>query len=118
MTNYAAGTRFEHRVRDHYTDNGYQVVRSAGSKTKIDLIALKPGQILLTQCKRNGVLPPAEWDALVDLAAVLPGVIPVLAYAGPLGRGLYLSELLGPKIPRARVQPCRPFTVDTLEATR
>jgi len=27
-----------------------------------------------------------------------------------------LSELLGPKIPRARVQPCRPFTVDTLEA--
>lgn len=116
MTNYAAGTRFEHRVRDHLTANGYQVVRSAGSKTKIDLIALKPGQVLLIQCKRNGALPPAEWNALVTLAAVLPGLIPVLAYAGPLGRGLHLTELTGPKTPRARTQPCRPFTVDTLEA--
>lgn len=115
MTNYAAGTRFEHRVRDHLTANGYQVVRSAGSKTKIDLIALKPGQILLIQCKRNGQLPAAEWNALVTLAASLPGLVPVLAYAGPLGRGLHLSELTGPKVPRARTQPCRPFTVDTLE---
>lgn len=37
--NYVKGRAFEHAVRKHYESKGYTVIRSAGSKGKIDLIA-------------------------------------------------------------------------------
>lgn len=36
---YVKGRRFEHAVRKWYEQKGYTVIRSAGSKGKIDLIA-------------------------------------------------------------------------------
>lgn len=52
-TNYARGTAFERRRREHYESIGYTVTRSAGSKGAVDLIAYKPkGRILMIQCKR------------------------------------------------------------------
>lgn len=118
MTGYAVGTRFEHKVRDHLHENGYEVVRAAGSKggTKADLIAFKPGQLLLIQCKRDGKLSAAEWDRLVEVAGWVGGVA-LLAANGPRGRGVHYQRLLGPKRPRARVQASEVFLVDQIAAT-
>lgn len=118
MTAYATGTRFEHKVRDHLTENGYEVIRAAGSKgaSKVDLVAVKPGQLLFIQCKRNGALGPAEWDRLLEVSVMVLAV-PLLAANGPQGRGLTYVELCGPKrrgLPM-RNQPCRVFHVDLID---
>ncbi len=114
-TPYRTGRDFEYKVRTYLQDNGYSVIRSAGSKTKVDLVAIKPGQILFVQCKRGGVLPAAEWDEILTLAGHARAV-PVLAQYGGRGRGIVLTELLGPKIPRGRVQRTREFAVDEVAA--
>lgn len=44
---YVKGRRFEHQVKKSYEAKGYTVIRSAGSKGKIDLIAWKKE----TMCK-------------------------------------------------------------------
>jgi len=66
-------------VRAHLELDGYEVIRSAGSKTKIDLVALKPGDILLVQCKRDGRIGPLERGALVDTASWV-GALPIVAW--------------------------------------
>lgn len=112
---YAKGARFEWKTRDDLADNGYEVVRAAGSKgsTKMDLLAIKPGQILFVQCKANGTLPPDEWDRLVEVAAWV-GAVAVLASNGPRGRGVTYTRLLGPKRRGCRIQPCEPFLLDQI----
>lgn len=113
MTAYATGKRFEDKVRNHLRDNGYTVIRAAGSKgdSKVDLVALKPGQALFVQCKANGVLPIGEWDRLYEVAGWV-GAVPVLASNGPRGRGVSYDQLMGLKIRNARYQPSVPFAVD------
>jgi Holliday junction resolvase len=112
---YASGTRFEHKTRDDLISNGYDVIRAAGSKgsTKVDLVAVKPGSLIFIQCKATGTLPPAEWDRLVEVAGWV-GAAPVLAANGPRGHGIVYTQLLGPKRPRARTQPCEPFLLDEI----
>lgn len=114
MSHYAAGRRFEWQVRDDLADNGYIIVRAAGSKgdAKVDLIAIKPGQLLFVQCKSTaGALGPAEWDRLVEVSAMV-GAVPVLAAKGGRGQGIQYTRLLGRKVPRARTQPVEPFVLD------
>jgi Holliday junction resolvase len=91
------------------------VIRAAGSKgsSKVDLVALKPGQQLLIQCKSDGALGPAEWDRVVQVAGWV-GAIPLLAANGPGGRGVVYTRLLGPKRRGCRIQPCEPFLLDLL----
>jgi Holliday junction resolvase len=115
MSSYATGTRFEHKTRDDLQDNGYVVVRAAGSKggTKADLIAVKPGQLLFVQCKSAGALPPDEWDRIVEVAGWV-NAVPLLAANGPRGRGVTYTRLLGPKRRGCRTQPCEPFFLDEL----
>ena len=79
MTNYDKGRRFEYRVRDDLKDCGHAVLRAPGSKGVADLWAVKDGRILFVQCKTDGRLPPAEWNALFD-TCVEYGAVPVLAY--------------------------------------
>ncbi|MBC9927402.1 hypothetical protein [Leucobacter sp. cx-169] len=101
---YKMGRAFEGRTRLHLEAAGYFVVRSAGSKTKVDLMAAKEGQLLLIQCKRSGALPPDEWNQLLDIAELTHG-IPILVenpHAGQVswwkvltrkaGRGTGLKE--------------------------
>lgn len=115
MTGYAVGTRFERKVSKHLEENGYALVRAAGSKggTKADLLAFKPGQLLLIQCKLDGKLPAVEWDRIVEVAGWV-GAVPLLASNGPRGRGISYLRLLAPKRPRARVQAVETFHVDEL----
>ncbi|MFI1165578.1 restriction endonuclease [Streptomyces sp. NPDC020801] len=101
-SNYHRGRDLEHRVRTHLREEGYEVLRTAGSKSKVDLVAIKPGQILLVQCKRSGALPPAEWNALWDLAQMV-GAVPVLAEQ--LTRGRKYWRLTARKDQPGRPQP-------------
>lgn len=106
---YRNGRAFEHRVRADLEANGYRCFRTAGSKTKVDLIAVKHGQVLLIQCKRSGALPTGEWNALVALSLLFPpNTVPVLAVGGRGGR---YWELTAPKVKRGE-RPMRPFIVD------
>ena len=106
-TNYERGRAFEYRVRDKLLKDGaVYVMRAAGSHTKADLAAFwdipepyrsrgwgehrpKPW---LVQCKRDGRLPAAEREELVSIARQT-GTVPVLAKAGPKGRGVIFIDL-------------------------
>lgn len=54
--NYLAGRRFEYRVRNYFRKQRYTVLRTAGSKGPVDLIAIpEEGKdpILFVQCKNR-----------------------------------------------------------------
>lgn len=52
-TNYERGRNFEYQRMRHYKSLGYTVVRSAGSHSPIDLVAIHPeDSVILIQCKR------------------------------------------------------------------
>lgn len=111
-SNYQRGRALEHRVRTHLRAQGYEVLRTAGSKSKIDLVAIKQGQILFVQCKRSGALPPAEWNALWDLA-LMAGAVPVLAeQLKPRGRKYW--RLTGRKDQPGRRQPMEELVIDEI----
>lgn len=77
MSKYRQGRDFEYVVRDHFLELGWVVVRSAGSKTKADLVAMRGGLTLLIQCKRRtwpGPLERLEFAKICELAGH-PGVL-------------------------------------------
>jgi Holliday junction resolvase len=119
VTHYETGKRFEDKTRKHLVENGYDVIRAAGSKgsTKVDLVAVKPGQQLFIQCKSDGDLPPAEWDRVLEVARWV-NALPILAANGPKGRGITYIHLLGPKRRGLHManQPCAVFHVDQIVA--
>jgi hypothetical protein len=65
VTNYTVGRRLEYRARDELIAQGYTVVRSAGSKGPIDLVAIGRN-VRLIQVKARS---PRRSDRL-KLAAV------------------------------------------------
>lgn len=65
---YAAGTRFEYRVRDHFEKLGAFTMRSPASKSPVDLIAVYRGSALFIQCKIGAWHAVGEWNAFLDLA--------------------------------------------------
>ena len=76
-TKYERGRQLEWRVRDDLKDKGYHVLRSAGSKTKVDLVASGMGSVLLIQCK----IDRAAKDERLELHGIAAdcGALPVLA---------------------------------------
>ncbi len=76
MSNYSNGAELERAAKKSLEADGYYVIRSAGSKGLADLIALKPGELLLVQCKRR-YIGPAERMAFRMLAIRL-GALPLL----------------------------------------
>jgi len=76
MTAYARGAAFERKVRRLLEEDGWFVVRSAGSRGAVDLIALRErGNVLRVQlisCKLDGYVPPAEREQLLELKRQLP----------------------------------------------
>ena len=64
VTNAQRGTAFENRTRKYLEENGYWVIRSARSLGEADLVAVKPGQMLLVQCKISGRGEPIRLDRL------------------------------------------------------
>jgi Holliday junction resolvase len=101
-TQYARGADFERKVRDHLMHDldACYVVRSAGSRGIVDLVAFftaptvhsRPWPVVwLVQCKRGGVLSKDEHELLMSLAAETGGR-PMLAYID-VAHGLTVSEL-------------------------
>lgn len=116
MSQYARGRRYEWQVRDHLVSEGYAaVLRTAGSKGAVDLIAFKPGELLLVQVKGNGVLGPTKWNELYDLAQMVDGV-PVLAERLPGKTAITYYRLTARKDRRGR-QPYEIFLTDRVEIT-
>lgn len=95
MSHYRAGRDFEHAVRTELISDGYDVLRSAGSKTKIDLAAFKPGQAVFVQCKRDGRIGPAERTELLRVAAHIAAV-PVVAWKETGRSQIHYWRLTGP----------------------
>ena len=118
-TNYQRGRAFEYRTRNKLLDMGaVYVMRAAQSKGKVDLLTLWPGKSTALarpwlpynepdygpgggfmaqrpwaiQCKRDGRLPKAERQALLELYDQ-SGAIPILAKAGKNGRGVEFIDL-------------------------
>ena len=110
---YAAGTRTEHKVRELLEAEGYVCARTAGSKGALDLLAVKPGELLMVQVKRSGVLGPAGWNRLYELA-VMAGAIPILADA-PIRRPIVFYRLLARKDRPGARQPFEVFLLDRVE---
>jgi hypothetical protein len=85
VSGYRLGADLELAAKHLLEANGYFVVKSAGSKGKADLVALKRGEILLVQCKLDGYAAPAERAALRGMVLALSG-IPGLKVTALLGR--------------------------------
>lgn len=100
-TNGRRGADYERRVGKVLEGHGYIVVRSAGSHSPADLVAMKPGELVLVQCKLNGRLDPDEWNELRDMADATGGD-PVLAQPGPRRRGTIFNRLTSRKDGRGR----------------
>ena len=69
MTNYQKGRYREYRCRDYLRELGYFVVRSAGSKTAADIIAISENDVLVIQVKSKG---EAGKKAVEKLKAQVP----------------------------------------------
>jgi len=73
--NYISGYHFELRVKKYLEEKGYYVIRSAGSKSKVDLLAIATWNVqqynlptmLLVQCKHNIKISKKEKDGLRNL---------------------------------------------------
>lgn len=111
--NYNNGRAFEYRTRDHlYEQGAVQVIRSAGSHTKIDLTAFFPHEVgtrpidnpsqlgpsilgmpvkipcvWLVQCKRDGRITKAEREEVRRIAHEV-GAQPYLAKIPDEGHGV------------------------------
>ena len=105
MTPYQTGRAFENRVVEHFRGLGYFALRSPGSKSKIDVIAIKPFRVLFIQCKRTGKLDPAEWNELFTIASTC-GAIPLLA-SYVARKPIVFEQLMGLKDGSGRSQPKR-----------
>ena len=86
-TNYARGRRFEYKVRDYIKTRWPLVIRSAGSKSLIDIVAVRPKtqQTMLVSCKKSGYWPKKELSALRALEPDYIKVSVVLAYLNKQG---------------------------------
>lgn len=90
MSHYRQGYEFECAVRTKLISDGYEVLRSAGSKTKIDLVGLKKGELLFIQCKVNGVCSPSERKGIMGLAGMV-GAVPIVALKERDGRRVRIA---------------------------
>ena len=98
MSGYEQGRRVEWAVIDDLKANGYVCTRAASSKGAADVIAIKPGQVLLVSVKRTTPPGPVERTALVGVARMLPGVGVPLVALGPVSALSYRRLTgVGPK---------------------
>lgn len=99
---YRRGAVFENEVVRHLRELGYFAIRSPNSKSPVDVIAIKHGSFLI-QCKRDGVFPPAEWNALYDMASNV-GATPILASRAPRKPVSYQKLMARKDVPHQRQQ--------------
>jgi Holliday junction resolvase len=111
-TNYERGRELEYDAMAVLRANGYYAIRSAGSKGAVDVCAIKRGQVLFVQCKRQQkTFGSTEWNALCEAAAG-SGALAILAERDP-GKPIRWWQLTGTRRPRQRTDlPREPFLID------
>ena len=111
-TNYQRGAAFERKTQGELERHGFAVVRSAGSHSPTDLVAMRNGEIVLVQCKLNGYIGQYEWNELFEFAE-LAGGVPILASPKKEGRkcAIIYHRLVSRKGGRGR-QPLVPWVPD------
>jgi Holliday junction resolvase len=62
---------FERKIARIFKKNGYYTVISAGSRGVADVIAIKPNEILLIQCKNSGGLSMNEKLRLKQISSTV-----------------------------------------------
>lgn len=109
-TNYTRGAAFERKVAKDLERYGYVTVRSAGSHSPADVIAMHYGTIVCVQCKLDGYVPTDERNKLWEFA-VSAGATPVMAEPHKQGRktGIIYRRLTSSKDGRGR-QPWESWT--------
>lgn len=109
MSKYANGAAFERKIKKAFEDAGYFVIRSAGSKGKVDLCAIRTDSfamipdVCLIQCKR-GSISIDEWNELVDLAET---ICATAVLAAPKS----LMEITGQRSKGIKILPAKPFVL-------
>lgn len=94
--NYVSGRAFEYRVKRYLEKKGYYVLRTAGSKSAFDLVAipmldkvpfLVVPDVLFIQCKHGQSVTKKTKDKIKYWAEMLPkGTSCTIAYSKPHGK--------------------------------
>ena len=105
MTHYDNGRQFEYKVRNALIADGYEVIRAAGSKGKVDLVAFKQWptmdtwrrwHMLFVQCKRrDGNIGVDDRAELLRLARIA-NAHPLVAHRPIPRRPIQYRRLIGP----------------------
>lgn len=89
MTPRSRGDYFERQTRTALTDDGWIVIRSAGSLGAADLVAMRAGRApLLISCKVSGRIGRAERKRLLD-TCVRADALPIVAMRKRRGHVLF-----------------------------
>ena len=110
---YARGRDFEAAVRGQLERRGYFVLRSYGSKGKIDLLATGQTCVyrsisgLFIQCKRTGDIGSKEWNEVYEIAVAAAGW-PVIAFR-PTARTTAYYRIDAPRAYRGQGRPWTQF---------
>lgn len=87
---YQAGAALELKVMRDLAAQGWVCFRSAGSKSPVDVVACRAGEVAFVQSRRAGRLDTDEWNELMDLAE-RAGAVPVLVRSERVGRYAVLT---------------------------
>lgn len=109
MSNYKSGADFERLCKAALESEGYACVRSAGSHSPADIIAMRAGETpVAVQCKRDGRLDPAEWNGFLEWCEQA-GALPVMAEK--VRGGIRWHEIKGRKTGRGS-QPMEDWSLE------
>ena len=115
MSGYARGVAAEKRTAAQLRKDGYYVVESRGSHGVADLVAVKPGQVLMVQVKTGEArLDGSWWNELAE-AAARAGALAIVADWPKRGH-LRLRRITGQHEPRSKAWPCAVFVTDEVVA--
>ena len=94
--NYNRGAALERKLVTDWRAQGRMAYRVAGSRGAADVVALRPGDNILAQCKTGGTNPfrgfgPTDRKRLSDEAAAA-GCRAVLVWRGTSQRGYQIYE--------------------------
>lgn len=106
-TRTSDGYAFECSTRDTLRNEGFTIVRAAASQGKLDLVGIRPNELLFIQCKWTSnlpvtslsVCPPQERAEVMRLARMV-NAVPLLAYPhkeGNRAERVRFWKIIGPK---------------------
>ena|SRR5215475_5528552 len=115
MTAYGQGGYYERRCAAELTSAGYFVWLARGSKGAADLLAIKPGELLLVQVKKGqAIFRDTWWNPLLELARRLEATALVADFPRRRGGARY-RRIIAPHRARSRYWPCENWAPDQME---